>query len=97
MNARVHPDEMEPARGSRRRAMDATASALCEAYGRADRTLADWLDTVARLIDVKRNLYWRGTITTADFQDGLDRELAEMREVAALLRTRPTLPRVGGI
>lgn len=65
------------------------AAALADSIARADLEISAWLAGLADLLDRQRNRYWRAQLTSAEFQRELDRAFAEMREVAALLRSRP--------
>lgn len=66
-----------------------TPSALTEAVAAVDQQVAAWLDGLAYKLAKNKEQYWRGAITTYEWQITLDESLAEMREVARLLRARP--------
>ena len=73
------------------------ANQIRKAVHRTDVAIADWLDGLAGKLQRDKERYWRGAITTHEWERTLDDSLAEMRKVAELLRTRPINIRVSGI
>lgn len=89
MNNTPEPEKY-PKRGrSSAELIAVSTQAIAESIAQADLQIAAWLDGLAARMTTERNDYWRGAISDNEFQDALDRALAQMRAVSRLLRFRP--------